>query len=138
MIENNIGLTDRPTDQRTDGRTDMTSYRDAQSHLKSRGRRQTALCFRAACYPSLYPMSLGVSERANDQVNEHSRVRERSKQCGANNIMCKQMSKQTSGWLSPLRGYSIIILNNVQDSSTNKKTKNDRLRVDRVKSHLLF
>ena len=29
------GRTDRPTDIRTDGRTDTTSYRDAWSHLKT-------------------------------------------------------------------------------------------------------
>ena len=33
-FENNTGYTDGPTDLRTDGRTDTTSYRDATAHLK--------------------------------------------------------------------------------------------------------
>ena len=33
-FENNTGHTDGPTDLRTYGRTDTTSYRDATAHLK--------------------------------------------------------------------------------------------------------
>ena len=66
-FENNTGRTDGPTDRRSDGRTDTTSYRDATTHLK-RG----SLFTRVDCSCILPYTRCEMTEGVENEFSYHS------------------------------------------------------------------